>query len=44
MTFSLRELRSGLKGFYLFISCLAIGVAAISGVGTVSKSIEAGLA
>lgn len=37
-------MRSGLKGFYLFISCLAIGVAAIAGVGTVSKSIEAGLA
>ena len=44
ITFSLREMRSGLKGFYLFISCLAIGVAAIAGVGTVSKSIEAGLA
>lgn len=42
--FSFRELRSGLKGFYLFISCLAIGVAAIAGVGTVSESIEAGLA
>ena len=44
ITFSMREMRSGLKGFYLFISCLAIGVAAIAGVGTVSKSIEAGLA
>ena len=43
ITFSMREMRSGLKGFYLFISCLAIGVAAIAGVGTVSKSIEAGL-
>ncbi|MGB0681187.1 MAG: ABC transporter permease [Magnetovibrionaceae bacterium] len=38
-----RELREGLKGFRLFIGCLAIGVAAIAGVGTVSEAVVAGL-
>ena len=28
-----RELRSGLKGFRILIACLALGVAAIAGVG-----------
>ncbi len=41
--FSLRELRGGLKGFRILVACLALGVAAISGVGSLSQSIEAGL-
>ena len=41
--FSRRELRGGLKGFRIFVACLALGVAAIAGVGTLSQSIEAGL-
>lgn len=40
---ALRELRGGLKGFRLFLACLALGVAAIAAVGTVRSSIEAGL-
>ncbi|MCF6234056.1 MAG: drug:proton antiporter [Rhodobacteraceae bacterium] len=39
-----RELRGGLRGFGIFLSCLALGVAAIAGVGSVRSGIEAGLA
>ena len=38
-----RELRGGLRGFRIFLACLALGVAAIAAVGTVRSSIEAGL-
>lgn len=38
-----RELRGGLKGFRVFIACLALGVAAIAGVGSLSESVVAGL-
>lgn len=38
-----RELRGGLKGFRIFLACLALGVAAIAAVGTVRAGIEAGL-
>ncbi len=38
-----RELRGGLKGFRVFIASLALGVAAIAGVGGLSESVIAGL-
>ncbi|MDZ4095443.1 MAG: FtsX-like permease family protein [Paracoccaceae bacterium] len=38
-----RELRGGVRGFRVFLACLALGVAAIAGVGTVRAAIEAGL-
>ena len=38
-----RELRGGIRGFRVFLACLALGVAAIAAVGTVRSSIEAGL-
>ncbi|WP_018261292.1 ABC transporter permease [Methylobacterium sp. WSM2598] len=41
---ALRELRGGLGGFAVFLACLAIGVAAISGVASVSRSLTRGLA
>ncbi|WP_438279050.1 ABC transporter permease [Nitrobacter sp.] len=41
---ALRELRSGLRGFYVFIACIALGVMAISGVGSVASSLSDGLA
>lgn len=41
--FATRELRGGLKGFRVFLACLALGVAAIAAVGTTRASIEAGL-
>ncbi|OYU38524.1 MAG: drug:proton antiporter [Pseudorhodobacter sp. PARRP1] len=37
------ELRGGLRGFWVFLACLALGVAAIAGVGMVRAGIEAGL-
>ncbi len=42
--FARRELRGGLSGFRIFIACLALGVAAIAGVGSVRSAIQAGLA
>ncbi|MFK7744181.1 MAG: ABC transporter permease [Roseobacter sp.] len=42
--FARRELRGGVRGFRIFLACLALGVAAIAAIGTVRASIEAGLA
>ncbi len=39
-----RELRGGLKGFRIFLACLALGVAAIAAVGSVREAIQEGLA
>ncbi|MGG7565981.1 ABC transporter permease [Rhodovulum sp. DZ06] len=39
-----RELRGGIRGFYVFLACLALGVAAISAVGSVRMAISEGLA
>ena len=39
-----RELRGGLRGFWVFLACLTLGVAAIAGVGTVRAAIQAGSA
>ncbi len=41
--FALRELRGGLSGFYVFLACIALGVAAISGVNAVALSITSGI-
>jgi putative ABC transport system permease protein len=38
-----RELRGGLKGFRIFLACLALGVMAIAAVGMVRAAIEGGL-
>ncbi len=38
-----RELRGGLKGFRVFLACLALGVAAIAAIGSVRESIQGGL-
>ncbi|WP_377191208.1 ABC transporter permease [Ruegeria meonggei] len=38
-----RELRGGLRGFRVFLACLALGVAAIAAVGSVRFAIQAGL-
>jgi putative ABC transport system permease protein len=40
---ALRELRGGLKGFGIFLACIALGVAAIAGVSSVSRSLTDGL-
>ena len=41
---AVRELRGGVRGFAVFLACLALGVAAISGVGSVSRALSDGLA
>src|SRR5712672_1876687 len=41
---ALRELRGGLRGFYVFIACIALGVMAIAGVGSVAACLGDGLA
>jgi putative ABC transport system permease protein len=41
---ALRELRGGLHGFRIFIACIALGVMAIAGVGSFSRSLTDGLA
>jgi putative ABC transport system permease protein len=44
LRFALREMRGGLSGFFIFIACIALGVAAIGGVNSVARSIAAGVA
>jgi putative ABC transport system permease protein len=44
LRFALRELRGGLRGFYVFIACIALGVMTIAGVGSVAASLGEGLA
>lgn len=39
-----RELRSGIKGFRIFIACLALGVMVIAAVGALADALRAGLA
>jgi putative ABC transport system permease protein len=41
-TLALRELRGGLRGFHIFVACLALGVAVITGVGALADSLRAG--
>jgi putative ABC transport system permease protein len=41
--FSLREMRGGLRGFRVFLACIAIGVAAIGAVNGVARSITTGI-
>ncbi len=40
---ALRELRNGLSGFRIFVACLALGVAAIAGVGSIAQGLQDGL-
>jgi putative ABC transport system permease protein len=41
LTLALREQRNGLKGFYVFITCVALGVAVINGVGALADVLRA---
>ncbi len=41
--FARRELRSGLQGFWIFLTCLILGVGAIAIIGTLSVSIQRGM-
>src|SRR5580692_3428954 len=44
LRFALRDFRGGLRGFGIFLASIALGVAAITGVGSVSLSLKDGLA
>jgi putative ABC transport system permease protein len=44
LRFALRDLRGGLRGFYVFIACIALGSMAIAGVGSMAASLADGLA
>lgn len=44
LRFAWRDLRGGLKGFGVFITCIAIGVGAIVGVSSLARSLSDGLA
>ena len=41
---ALRELRGGFQGFYIFVACVALGVAAIGAVGTAAQALKSSLA
>ena len=43
-TFALRELRAGVGGFGVFIACIALGVAVITGVGALTDALLNGFA
>jgi putative ABC transport system permease protein len=44
LRFAGRELRGGLRGFYVFMACIALGVMAIAGIGSVADGLADGLA
>jgi putative ABC transport system permease protein len=44
LRYAVRELRGGLRGFGVFVACIALGVMAIAGVGSVAQSLADGLA
>lgn len=44
LRFALRELRSGVSGFRIFLACLALGVAAISAASSTAEAFRRGLA
>ena len=39
---ALREMRAGLRGFYVFVACVALGVMVITGVGALGDALKAG--
>jgi putative ABC transport system permease protein len=43
LRFALRELRGGLRGFYAFLACIALGVMAIAGVNSFASSLAEGI-
>ena len=41
--YAFRNLRSGLRGFWIFLSCLTLGVAAIAMIGSLASAVQQGL-
>ena len=44
LRFALRELRAGMRGFRIFLGCIAIGVTAIAAAASMNASVKAGIA
>jgi putative ABC transport system permease protein len=44
LRFAARELRGGVRGFRIFLACLALGVAAIAAAGSTAEAFRQGLA
>lgn len=44
LRFAIRELRGGVRGFRIFLACLALGVAAIAAAGSTAEAFRQGLA
>lgn len=44
LRFARRELRHGVRGFVIFLSCLALGVAAIAAAGSLGETFSRGIA
>ncbi|MEF2553561.1 ABC transporter permease [Aurantimonas sp. A2-1-M11] len=44
LRFALREMRGGLSGFYIFLACITLGVAAIGAVNSVATMMTSGIA
>jgi putative ABC transport system permease protein len=42
LRFAVREMRGGLRGFYVFVACVALGVMVITGVGALGDALKAG--
>jgi putative ABC transport system permease protein len=43
LRFAARDLRSGLQGFWIFLTCLALGTGTIAIIGSLSAAIERGI-
>ena len=43
LSFAIKELRSGVGGLWVFMFCLALGVAALTAIGSLRESIHAGM-
>ncbi len=43
LRFAARDLRSGLQGFWIFLSCLALGTGAIAIIGSLAAAVERGI-
>jgi putative ABC transport system permease protein len=43
LRFAARDLRSGLQGFWIFLTCLALGTGTIAIIGSLSASLQRGL-
>ncbi len=43
LRFAVRELRAGVRGFRIFLACLALGVAAIAAAGSTAEAFRQGL-